>query len=514
MTEYPYDSLRIYKDSRGLDDELDMLGIPALTDACEAIEQLTGFELFFDDQAECPNDSLWSTPIVGSDPIPYGEIGIRPGDAGEFASLHDTTRLLDALSDMASELVASHSALAEREAELASNIPVIAAHDDGQFLQERLEAVLNGICDGLSSQAAAIYLLDESTSELKMRAQCGLPKSRLSCPARSLRGAVGDLEALTGHAVVIEDTTLLPHWNTPEQFRSAVCVPISSPSILLGTFWVFCDQVRDFSPEETNLIEIAAGRIAAELERTVLLAETAQNKRLARFEEEVAHGQQDRLMLAAPIIDGWDVAGSVDGASDCIKQDFFHWRMLQDDRLALAVGGVAGSGGRQLLAASSLQSALQAFTIVPSATDNTLDLLNEFIWSNSPGDHYGSACYGALNFTQNQLRLSTSGSANAYLLDSSGVRSLSQESLMLGIDPDASYEAFDVMIPPGAVVIFSSDLGNGDGQLKDLEELLGTLAVRVIESTAEEAATLVSEAIKPARPTRTKPAILVVKRRR
>ena len=514
MTEHPYDSIRIYKDPSGLDDELDMLGIPALSDACEAIEQLTGFELFFDDQAECRHDSLWSTPIVGSDPIPYGEIGIRSGASEEFASLQDTTRLLEALSGMASELVASHSALAQREAELASSIPVVAASDDGQFLQERLEAVLAGICDGLSTQASAIYLLDESTSVLKMRAQCGLPKSRLACPPRPLRGAVGDLEALTGHAVVIEDTTLLPHWNTPEQFRSAVCVPISSPSTLLGTFWVFCDRVRDFSPEETNLIEIAAGRIAAELERTVLLEETRQNKHLARFEEEVANGQQDRLMLAAPIIDGWEVAGAADGASETIKQDFFHWRMTQDDCLGLAVGGVAGQGGRQLLAISALQSAMQAFMICPSNDDVTLNLLNEFIWSNSPGDHYGSAGYGILDFKKNKMKLSTSGAANGYLLDSTGVRSLSEESLMLGIDPDVTYETINVSIPAGAVLVLTSDLNLSNGQQSDMEELLGSIAVRVLDSSADEIVRIVSDAIVPQRSGETKPAILAVKRQR
>ena len=146
------------------------------------------------------------------------------------------------------------------------------ADNDEQHLAERLEAVLKAGTEAIGCQAAGLYLLDEATSELKLRAIWGLPEERLLAPARPLRGAVADLEALVGHAVVLEDTSLLQHWRCPEEFPAAVCVPVSTPSIPLGTLWVYCDESRDFSPEQTNLLEIIAGRLAADLEREMLLA--------------------------------------------------------------------------------------------------------------------------------------------------------------------------------------------------------------------------------------------------
>jgi len=45
------------------------------------------------------------------------------------------------------------------------------------------------------------------------------------------------------------------------------------PATPLGTLWFFSARRRDFAPEQTNLAEIVAGRIASDLEREMLLSE-------------------------------------------------------------------------------------------------------------------------------------------------------------------------------------------------------------------------------------------------
>src|SRR6185503_3808708 len=188
-------------------------------------------------------------------------------------------RLALAMGNLLGEMNRLKRALWEREAELAAGVPVAKRTDNEPHLAERLESVLQGGTQAVGCQAAGLYLLDEATSELKLRAAWGLPNERLLAPARPLRGSVADLEALVGHAVVLEDTSLLPHWRCPEDYPAAVCVPVSSPTVPLGTLWIFSERSRDFSPQETNLIEIIAGRLAADLEREMLLASGAGAKR-------------------------------------------------------------------------------------------------------------------------------------------------------------------------------------------------------------------------------------------
>ena len=111
---------------------------------------------------------------------------------------------------------------------------------------------------------------------LQLRASIGLPTERQSQPPRPLKGAVADLEMLLGHAVALERASAFGPWRVPEEFASALCVPVSSPSAPLGTLWFFSDHPRDFTDRQTNLAEVIAGRLVAELERMTLLAQISQ----------------------------------------------------------------------------------------------------------------------------------------------------------------------------------------------------------------------------------------------
>ena len=119
---------------------------------------------------------------------------------------------------------------------------MVPHREEEKHLAERLQAALLAGGEAVGCDAAAIYLLDEATTELKLRSSWGLPFDRLTAPARPLQGAVADLEALLGHAVVLNDDNLMATWNAPEDFPAAVCVPVSSPTTLLGTLWVFCKR--------------------------------------------------------------------------------------------------------------------------------------------------------------------------------------------------------------------------------------------------------------------------------
>jgi transcriptional regulator with GAF, ATPase, and Fis domain len=130
----------------------------------------------------------------------------------------------------------------------------------------RLAKVLAGATLGLGCNASALYELDDATTELSMRSMVGLSAVRLMDDPRPLRGAIADLEAMCGAAVVLEDDTMNAYWRVPEPCGAAVCVPVATASMVLGTLWFFCDAPREFDDNATNLMEIVAGRLALELE--------------------------------------------------------------------------------------------------------------------------------------------------------------------------------------------------------------------------------------------------------
>ena len=109
-------------------------------------------------------------------------------------------------------------------------------------------------------------MLDDSTTTLQTRAAFGVELQSFPEDGRPLERCVADIEAIVGHAVVIEDVSLLPHWKVPIECDSAICVPVSSMTTPLGTLWIFGDEVRDYDTATLNMIEIIAGRIASELQ--------------------------------------------------------------------------------------------------------------------------------------------------------------------------------------------------------------------------------------------------------
>ncbi|MBN1854345.1 MAG: GAF domain-containing protein [Pirellulales bacterium] len=129
----------------------------------------------------------------------------------------------------------------------------------------RITSILRGAADGLGCDAAALYLLDDATTALTIRAMWGLDPQSLVEESRPLKGALADLEALCGRAVVLEDQLMHALWAVPEPCQSAVCIPVATSATILGTLWFFCQTPRKYDQSITNLMEIVAGGLASEL---------------------------------------------------------------------------------------------------------------------------------------------------------------------------------------------------------------------------------------------------------
>ncbi|MBN2292106.1 MAG: hypothetical protein JXM70_06755, partial [Pirellulales bacterium] len=233
--------------------------VKSLPAVLKAFAEATGWSLEYSSGALQQNrpsntsdDTRWSTPIKTGERTAAGHLVLDmtvASAAGERPRIdcQAARNLAASLGLMLGELQQTQNSLWEREAELAAGVPLVAMGEDERHLAARLEAVLEGGAEAVNAQAAALYLLDEGTSELKLRSCWGLSRDRLLKPARPLQGALADLEALLGHAVVLENTQMMEQWRAPEKFASAVCIPVSSPTTILGTIWIFCDKPRDFN---------------------------------------------------------------------------------------------------------------------------------------------------------------------------------------------------------------------------------------------------------------------------
>ena len=393
-----------------------------LADLCQAFELALGWrlELGPPEANNQRSDLMWSAPAEPGVGTALRLVKVAPdrklaGPRGQ-SPLARRSLWPRQWPDCGAKIVRC-AALVEREAELTADIPVVARNPEPAETAQRLAAVLQAGAEAVGCQAAGLYLLDSATTSLKLRACWGLSERKLAAPPRPLR-ALADLEALLGHAVVLAEPALFDDWRAPEQRGAAVCVPVSSSTTPLGTLWVFSHATRDFSAEQTHLLEAVACRLAAELERDVLVADARTRQEQTRDLDAAAQRTAESLPRVAPLVEGWKVAGRIlgPGPADGV---FFDWFAAAGGRLALSLGAADQPGLRGVLAAAELRSALRALGPDLARSSQALVRAHEVLGGISAEGAGLNALCGLLDPARDTFRFAAAGAVGVLLRDAS-----------------------------------------------------------------------------------------------
>ncbi|MBN1911751.1 MAG: SpoIIE family protein phosphatase [Pirellulales bacterium] len=461
MVKAPTEHLKIFPERAPEVVRPEVEDVESLAQVLRDFRESTGWSLRYDTGLEpTPSESLtWSTPVNPGAGATPGHLSLHEVESGpgrvESMPVESAKKLAAGLGDMLAELLHIQHLLWQREAELAAGVPLICTNENEAHLAARLEAVLKGGAEAVGAHAAALYLLDEATSELKMRSCWGLPRRRLAEPARPLQGALADLEALLGHAVVLEDVRVMQYWNVPEDFASAVCIPVASPTMILGTLWVFCKRKRDFDDRQTNVLEMVAGRLAADLEREMLIREGVDGAILKRQVAAAERLQRGGLPSISPLLAGWDVAGWAAQAHN-VGGNFFDWFSLPDGLLAATLGDAMDKGIEAALSAATAKSSLRSHAQYQRDPARLLQQVNLTLWTGSAGDQSANLFCGLIETANGQAHFASAGQLGVILIRPDGWESLSQPSQAAGQGPQVAYEPQHYELQPGeALVVFS-----------------------------------------------------------
>lgn len=457
-------NLRIYPAEPDAAGPPQIEAVRSLPRLLEAFQGVTGWSLRYVAGAE-PNarsESTWSARVTSDAAETPGHLRLEmsasePSVARRWPLDPQTARsLASAVTETVAELLETRCVLWQREAELAAAVPVIPHHDEQSHLAARLEAILKAGAEAVDCQAAALYLLDEATTELKLRSGWGLPHDWLTEAARPLKGSLADLEALLGSAVVLRDPAVMRVWRVPEVFPAAVCLPVATPTTLLGTLWVYGQQNRDFSDRETNLLEVVTGRLATELEREMLLREGVAAAELKSQLAAAERLQRHQLPAVSPLLDGWELSGWT-ASGEAVGGQFYDWFCLPDGLLAIAMGDTGGRGIPAALSASALKAALRAHGQYHRDPQQMLRQLNLTVWTSSAGDQRSTVFYGLVATADGRLCWASAGQPGAVLVRPDGWQVLSPPTPPLGESPEADYPQFGCDLQPGEVLAIFTD---------------------------------------------------------
>jgi hypothetical protein len=363
--------------------------------------------------------------------------------------------LLESIDSLIQRLHETEQALTKQEGELTASVGMSVRGDETEQLSERIQESLHRAAQLTCSDAAAVYLLDDATSELKMRACWGMSAAALARPPRALRGSLGDLEALLGNAVLIENTRIAPEWNCPENYAAAMCIPIGSPTMPHGTIWLFSDHIRDFQSSDIDAGKSAADKILSDIERSLLADEVLKTRRVSRQYEDASLVQSSRLpnnQLLHPDYDisGWTFQGQALGGN------FHNWTLNKYQQICAVMGDAASSGAAGALVATSLQTVVETCWNANHRPSQVLRKANDVLWGSADGDWRSSLCYLQIHPESGSAQLAIAGNIHAYVISSRGYRVVAGNTTMLAVQPDCEFRNEQLYLEAGELLMVAS----------------------------------------------------------
>jgi serine phosphatase RsbU (regulator of sigma subunit) len=251
---------------------------------------------------------------------------------------------------------------------------------------------------------------------------------------------------------------------------------------------MFSDRATEFTPEQTNLVEIIAGRVSAELQREALLTECVSSKQVDRQLVRAAQWQQDHHPNVMPLLDDWRLVGWT-SESPMLNSGFFDWFVPSDGSLAITLGHGDGPMIQSALTAATVHSSIRSHAQHVQDARELIRQVNETLWNGSAGGNLASAFFGKIVPETGVLEFCSAGEVGALLVGEKGVTSLADPSLPLASEPDNSYRLRTVQLEPGDhLVLFKPTViqpGGEDEKIMDAQMLAAALNGRAALETGE-----------------------------
>ena len=373
-------------------------------------------------------------------------------------TMEKAQKLLSAIERLVDRLEGAEDTVRRQEAELATSVGLSSRKDRDREIADRLESILDSTSRTIGACAAAIYLLDDETTNLKMRSCIGLPSSRLSIPARPLKGSLADLEALLGNAVLLSDIEMMPEWPSPEDYGSAIVVPIGSPSMPYGTLWFWSEESRGYSATQVEVANLAAGRVMNEIEQSILGEELTESREIRQQLETASVTQASLLPDSQRLHESYDVHGwTYQNAG--LGGGFHHWDLTPNNMISLLVGNSSQDGPEGALVATSIQSITRVQWRAQASIANTMRVINDIHWSMPDANWNASVGLIQVNPKTNHGSICCAGKIQSFIVSERGFRPIGSQVLEIGSEPDTEFTTKRFVLQKGEILVaYTSDI--------------------------------------------------------
>lgn len=368
------------------------------------------------------------------------------------------------------------------EQETADRLRAIASITDSRIehldVDELLDELLIRVVALVDADTAAVLLVDPGSQLLEARATCGIEEEVRQGVRVPIGVGFAGRVAAERRPVVLDRVDASTVWNPilwQKGIRKMLGVPLQLGTELLGVLHVGRLAEIDFTPDDTALVELVAGRIAAAIQRRLLAIERAAGQLV----------QRSLLPAAPPVIEGLEFATRfVPAERGGVGGDWYDAFMLPSGDLWAMVGDVAGHGLAAAVTMSRLRAVLRAYALERPDPRAVLALADRKLQFFEPGQTATVLC-ALLHPPYDTVTFASAGHPPPLLVGPDGGAEYVPvpASPLLGateIDP----ESITVPLAPGSLFLAYSD-GLIERRSEPLDAGMGRLAAAVDADTPE-----------------------------
>jgi sigma-B regulation protein RsbU (phosphoserine phosphatase) len=244
------------------------------------------------------------------------------------------------------------------------------------------------------------------------------------------------------------------------KIRSVMCVPLLTPdNKALGIIQLDTSDRRQFNEDDLDVLAAVASQAAISIQNASTLESLLERERLNRDLKIAEQVQKRFLPQAVPIVPGYEFFAFYQPTYQ-VGGDYYDFVPLPVDRMAVALGDVAGKGVAAALMMAKFSGDTRSCMLTENAPAPTANRLNSLLCAAGLEDKFITLGLCVLEFSTRKLTLTSAGHTPVIIRRADGVaEEVGHEvsGLPLGVMEDTVYQQTEVQLNQGDVVVLYSD---------------------------------------------------------
>lgn len=387
-----------------------------------------------------------------------------PGRDFDDPQLTSVAAMADVVAEMARRYLAAAKGLETHSSDLRTLVEIgrtVPTHLD---LREALDQLLGAALKLTGFRSAAFFLLDDGFDRLVLRAARHSEPRVVPHPIRHLAWSPADRAAFARGKVLLQSEVApsAAQW-LPYDSVTACCLRVRSPAGPLGTLWTWDRRTRTPTGREVHVLESIASQIAAVLERSVLLQESAVQRRL-RNELKVASENQSAVVRSQRPPDRRVEIAFLCTSHYEVGGDLCESIALDEHHTLVAVGDAAGDSIPASIVMSAVRGALWTLAAnldvdAPHAIDTAtlMRQLNEALHAITPPHQFMSLIVGVIDSSEMTFTYTNAGHPMPILFHRGELTPTESHGMLLGVSEDVRYGQSTTRLSPDDLIVLYSD---------------------------------------------------------